>query len=600
MGSTRDNQVGAGYDYQWDVATFLLLTYVLPPRRRGLPLDEDFDWLGPLAGLHLEGDPTCDALEDLTFHGLNGRHLHLQLKTRESDGSRWKKADGDVIEFLNRAAFLSEDPSRRFIFLTHAAFDASLRKLLESPEDLRGYREAVAWKHFAGKNAKTVEDRVAPADGYARLGQTVFLRGFLPPTELGPDRQPMSGVAEAVMQRLYQQGIDDSKGAYERLYIWVKDQSIQKKGTPLSMEEARSGVLGLLGLSEADVVRRRSVISLFSLLGEPQRAGQLRVSLDKLRQGQLFTDPKELERAQALLEREGVLLVLGPRASGKTVFVSQLGYHAAQAGVFPMVWDFENLGRELPTDVTSYLSEVTSAAKFRDQLPLLILENAHLNPPVSQTMLSLVPRFPGLRLIVTARDREFLNQGLPTLLRERLQAALFELGDEPRLRGDRVLHWFLQEVRRLDDAELRRVLRSVDWQAFMDDLVVLRTALEAYDWEGHSLSALAFQDYLEERIGPVLREKSGSDDLLYVVAALGRSGIPVDLGAAARMLGRTEDELRAIALRLASEGLLELSADGQLVHFWHQSMAGLFWQMFQMDRERLARGVRLRLASTEG
>ncbi|WAS84363.1 MULTISPECIES: hypothetical protein [unclassified Corallococcus] len=592
MASTRDNRVGAGYDYQWDVSTFLLLTYVLTPRRPSLPLEQDFGWLGSLVSVHLEGDPDRDALEDLTFHGLSGRRIHLQVKVRENDRTRWKKKDDDLIEFLNRAAHKAETETRRFVFLTNAGLDKHLQELLDSAEELGRYRDEVAWRHFAGKNPKTVDAQVAPVASYKLLTELVVWRKFLPPTELGTDNLPMSGVAEASLSRLYELGVHDSMDAYFRVYNWVKNCSFNKHGTLLTIEEVRSKILELLGLREADVVRRRNVISLLEKLNDPRRDQHLQISLEHLRLGRLFVDQAELDQAQALLEREGILLVLGPRASGKTFFISQLGFRASRARGYPMIWDFENDGRELPTDASRYLSDVTASAKVLGLYPLLILENVHLNPTAFQTILALAPGFAGLNLLATARDREFLVREMAESQQVRLAAVTFPLGNKPRLRGERLLSWYLKDVRGLELEEQRRVYRSVDWVDFMDDLVVLRTALESYDWNGYSLSIVAFNSYLLSRIKSVVRGGSGSYDLLYVVSALGRFGVPVDLEAMARMLGRSEDEIRDIALRFAGQGLLEFTADGHLIKFWHQSMAELFWQMFRMNRALLGRGVR--------
>ncbi|MGZ3459935.1 MAG: hypothetical protein ACXU86_15690, partial [Archangium sp.] len=142
MSPTRDREVGAGYDYQWDVGVLLLLGCVLTPQRSMRGIDEDFAWLGPISHVYLEGNSAQDALEDLTFYGVSGRRLHLQVKEREDDGTRWKKRDEKLIEFLNRAAEHAEATDRRFSLLSNGPYDPTLQKLLEDPKALAAYRNA--------------------------------------------------------------------------------------------------------------------------------------------------------------------------------------------------------------------------------------------------------------------------------------------------------------------------------------------------------------------------------------------------------------------------------------------------------------------------
>ncbi len=580
--------MGAGYDYQWDVSVLLLLTAVLTPQRRVRGIDEDFDWLGPISGVHLEGDSARDALEDLTFHGVSGRHLHLQIKEREPDGtSRWKKRDEKLIEFMNRAAEYAGVPERRFSFLTNGVYDASVTKLLEAPKALAAYRDAEVAKHFAKH-----PEQIQSVERYERLGDTVRLRRFLDATELGPDRKPISGVAYLAIHRLYELGVRAPEETYGRLYLRVKDLSIQKGGSLLTVDEVRREILALLELSEADLARRRHVISLIGSLDDPQRAARGQFSLSDIRHGQLFSDEEEFQRAEEMLRRHRRLLVLGHRASGKTVFVGQLGVRAQQAGAFSALWDFENLGIDLPVQASDYLADVAAVANVNGTRPLLVLENVHLNPSAFQMVLTLMSSFPGMELLATARGDGALRAVLSDAQMRELEPATLHLERGASPRGERVLLWHLTQKRKLSGNELRRVYASVSWSDYVGDLIVLDGVLKAYDWASYSLPAWAVHARLQEMLQPMLRESSGADDLLYLLAALGRSGVSLDYRAAARILGRSEDELRRLVLLLSDDGLIVLEAGQSLVRFWHQSIAQLFWELFRIERGELARGAR--------
>jgi len=582
----RDRQVGAGYDYQWDVGVLLLLTCVLTPQRRVRGIDEDFDWLGRISHVYVEGSVAEGALEDLTFYGESGRRLHIQVKEREEEGTRWKKRDGKLIEFLNRAAEHAEAADRRFSMLSNGVYDASLDKLLADPKALVEYRNDEVTKHLTRPN------EIQPEARYARLGDVVRLRRFLDATELGPDHRPASGVAYVATHRLYELGVRSPEDAYLRIYTWVKDRSIRKDREKLAVDALRREFLALLGLGEAELARRRHVYSLLGLLEDPRRTEQGQFTLKDIRGGQLFQDEEELRGAEDLLRRHRKVLVLGHRAAGKSVFVAQLAVRASDAGALPVLWDFENMGPELPVQVSDYLADVATVANVLDQRPLLVLENVHLNPRTFQMVLTLMSDFGGMSLLASARGDVSLREQLSEVQTRELEAATFPLEKGAPPRGERVLHWHLTRKRGLSEREVQRVYASVSWRDYVGDLVLLDGVLEAYDWTSYSLPAWAVHARLRKQMDAVRTKNPGVEDLLFVLAALGRSGLPVDYKAAARMLGTAEEPLWQGVLRLSDDGMLVLEEGHSLVRFWHQSIAQLFWELFQIERGQLARHAR--------
>jgi len=78
-GSRRDRQIGAGYDYQWDVALYWLLRFVVLGRDAAqAQITSALAQLGPITGIALEGDEPTKRLEDLTLYGGSGRELLVQ------------------------------------------------------------------------------------------------------------------------------------------------------------------------------------------------------------------------------------------------------------------------------------------------------------------------------------------------------------------------------------------------------------------------------------------------------------------------------------------------------------------------------------------
>ncbi|MGZ3460120.1 MAG: hypothetical protein ACXU86_16650, partial [Archangium sp.] len=399
--------------------------------------------------------------------------------------------------------------------------------------------------------------------------------------------------------RLYELGVRSPEEAYLRIYAWVKDLSIRKGRVKLAVDEVRQDLLALLGLTEADVARRRHVHSFLGILEDPRRTERGQFTLKDIRDGQLFQDDEELQRAEALLNHHQKLLVQGHRAAGKSVFIAQLAVRASGAGALPVLWDFENMGPELPVQASDYLADVATVAGVFVRWPLLVLENVHLNPRTFQMVLTLMSGFAGMALLASARGDVSLQAQLSEAQAQELKAATFSLDQGQRPRGERVLHWHLTQKKGLSEREVQRVYASVIWSDYVGDLVLLASVLDVYDWNSYALPAWAVHARLKERIEPVRKKSLGVDDLLFILAALGRSGLPVDYRAAARMLGASEDEFWQLVLRLSDDGMLVLEEDHSLARFWHQSMAQLFWELFQVERGQLARHARRALKLEE-
>jgi hypothetical protein len=180
-------------------------------------------------------------------------------------------------------------------------------------------------------------------------------------------------------------------------------------------------------------------------------------------------------------------------------------------------------------------------------------------------------------------------------MQSRLDAAVIDLAPVTRERGDAVLGWWFRDVLHLDEATRRRAYRSVPWSRYQHDLVVLELALQAFDPLAGVVITERIEAALEERLQRTIAALAGADELLYLVAALGKYALAADLRALGNMLGQDPKAIREIVERAAADGLL--SVDGEFRMFWHDSLAQAYWEVFQLRRVDWADRLRARYRS---
>lgn len=126
-GTVRDRGRGAGYEYQWDVATHFLLL-LLAKRRTETGIDRVVQSIGDVTAVHLDGDAGDERLEDLNLYAPKGS-LRIQVKERDPFDS-WKKYDEGFLRVLGNGLRGRVGHNERVVLLSNVGPRAELRETL--------------------------------------------------------------------------------------------------------------------------------------------------------------------------------------------------------------------------------------------------------------------------------------------------------------------------------------------------------------------------------------------------------------------------------------------------------------------------------------
>ena len=193
----RDRTVGGGYDYQWDLAAYLVAARAFgrPASTGDSALDGAFDWLGKVASVHFEGEAQDGAAEDVTFHGAEARRLHLQIKEREP-GSSWTTGKDDIKKFLLRVGSRAQDVPTRVLFVSNVSADKKLRDLPGSADRLdRFFSGPLSWYARRGEEPTALPDR---DDFSVRVATVEFVCSEIEPTAQSPEASLVGGLSTSV------------------------------------------------------------------------------------------------------------------------------------------------------------------------------------------------------------------------------------------------------------------------------------------------------------------------------------------------------------------------------------------------------------------
>ncbi len=313
-------------------------------------------------------------------------------------------------------------------------------------------------------------------------------------------------------------------------------------------------------------------------------------SMDDIRAGRLWRDEAHISRAASLLDTPPHRVLLwGPAACGKTALARQIAVAACEHGAQPLLFDLD-VERQLPARAAEIVRSAGRHARVGDRVPMLVIENAHRAPDEIAPLVR-PAQAGGVRLLVTSRQEH--RDVLPDV-------AIRLDGKDLTRRAGEILTWYLRDWRRLSDAEQLRARRSVRWDAYGHDLWLFWLSLQAFDWERYTLPFMAPIAELRRRLLLVVPSLPPYwDDCLYMVAGLGRYGIGTDLDAAARALGTDLAVLAAAARRLADAGILRIESERRMASCWHTTLAQLYWQLLQTERQRWGVNARRAMAGSQ-
>ncbi len=593
----RDREVGAGYDYQWDVATYVLLAFVVR-RSQAMQseLREALDWLGRIEAVRLEGREVDKSLEDLSLSASDGRSLRIQVKETDEDLTQhlWRPKSDKLVEFLNRIGHDQKDAGRRFVFLSNGTFHADVRAILSTPESIAAFYDTVLVTKYAGPDAA----KCAPRNQFIANAGMVSFCTFLAATPVAQG-VGIDGIGRAIINQLVVLGMPSPEQAYLRLRHKVMEWSFRMGGTSFTVPDLRSAILDLLGLKSMSA-GGPWVVDLVDYLKQIDADSQDWPSWSDFTADQIWSDDPAVVAVEGTLSREGLVLIVGGQGTGKTAVTRTLAYRLHAKGYVPVYWDFEHLGRSLPALPADYWHSAVAHARVLGGEPLLVLENVHLNVDAFHAIL-------GMRKV----SRDASNNSIPLIATSRAaglgDSISAEILDTSKVllsatesdRGSKLLTWWLEHRLHLDAEAQRQVLIAVPWSQYLHDFWVLRLALDALDLTKRSLPMWAVERMLGGRLRRTIDANPGADDFLYLVSGLGRGGAATDLDAAARALEQPSATIRQLAEQANRDGLVSIDRERHSCRFWHDSLARSYWEAFALERDRWAVVARRRFADVQ-
>jgi hypothetical protein len=567
--STRHPGRGAGYVYQWEVATLLLLVAV--GRRRPTEfhvLDTQLEWLGPVRSLHLEGDTEDKSLEDINLFGFEGRSLRIQVKER-TPGGYWRKGSPPLVEFLARIVRSRPSPNERALFLSNLDVSADVSGLAE------GGASFSSWYHTTLLPELQPHERPTEEEGLEALRQVAF-SAFHPPERLDASGAPYGGILDACRGVLVAWGAMDPAGAQRALRHRVEQFSIQHGGWRLSREAAQDVVLEACDLRAPGltVVELPLLSDLLSVRHVHRRPGP---SWQDHLEGQVHRDEQYHQGLEELRTR-GLLLVHGPSGAGKTVLLHDLAATRSQEhNALAAGWDFEHQGRRVDADIVRRLH---TASQVMNRRPLLVLDNLQAAEDPLVILAAFEDRQGSMDLIVGWRGAR--DGSLPRLL-----ATAPHLDRSPQVgpaRGQSLLAWMLEQRSQLSQQDAAREAQNASWAPLLHDGWLLQVGVDSYE-RGGTVSFWELHAEVAQRLERTFAEDPGAEDLLYLVVGLGRLDIATERTAAAQVLGWPTRQLAEVSALLHNHGLVSVTEGGRTLLPWHLTLAELYWTCFLLHRQ---------------
>lgn len=620
MPKRRDRTVGAGYEYQWDVALYLLVRLVLRRKPVMQPkIAREVEWLGPVTHISFEGVELDGRLEDFGLRNASsGKELHIQIKESDEDLSKsdamWRPTSDKFVEFMDRIAVRPVNDKRRILFLTSGAIHKSLDELTHSKAKLKTFydarltaltkalelkskkRKGNVAKKTKNKGSKTPTAKPSPKPPLPPKAHCVSnwaqvrTGKFIAATRL-EDGVPADGVGFETVNELNALGASDPQSLYTMLFREVMTRSFVEGGTELSIQELREWFSRTLAQVPG------SPGNLMPSFEDYLRNARSEPTWEQLEQGHVWSGDPFLVRVQELLDRRRLALLVGGQGAGKTVLCRLAGRGLIAAGYSPLYWDFEHLGARLPHNAGDIWRHAVAVARVNGTKPALVLENVHLSRDDFHGILGRFAIGTSTENAMTVLASSRTRMTISGPLQAELSGATLDISERLKDRAFHIVAWWLEHRLHLAPELRVRIFRSVNWSAYVHDLVAIRLALEALDVDAATVVTERVDAMLEARLSAPIATVPGAAELLYVVCALGRAGLSADMKALAVMLERSDTEVRAIAEHIARDGLLSIDHEGRQCRLWHESLAQEYWEVFQSRRPEWAISLRDRYRS---
>lgn len=602
----REPGLGGGYQYQWEVAVWLILCVLDAKGNMSSTfptIAAQLGWAGRLARVRLEGDGEDQHLEDITLYAESGQVIHVQVKEKKNASGRspWRTSDDDVVDFLLRRVRAKDGASSRTLFISNGVFTDEF-DALRTDEGAKEWRSSYLVpklrRAFNKKNpAKKCAEDEEPPDTPTEAEVVDALKAVHFSTCHGPDRvgggslAPTGGIGEVSRGALARFGAADPADAHRRLFGEVMHLSIREGGVELSRHQLGERVLTASGM----VAPGGSVLPpplLKAALDEGRIGRRPGPSWQDYEHGRVYEGPEVTGLVRGLLDRR-VLSITGPAGSGKTVLACGVAARIVQEhDACAVCWDYEHDG---PVEPTGFLNLLYLTASVFGQRPLLLLENVHR----ASGSLSLLIHAWGASadpcyLVVTSRVP---ISDVPEISSVRSRQQDFtRVNDERSSWGGQLLRWLLTNEAGLTEAEADKEARRPAWRPLLHDGWLIRHGVDSYKDRG-VVTFWAVQDGIAARMSSTFARDPATEDLLYLVVALGRVDVATERDAAASTLGWDRTQTARVARMLAEDGWISVYGDGSSYLPWHVTLAELYWTCFQVNRDRWARAVRRSLAS---
>lgn len=582
----RETGLGAGYDYQWDSATYLVLTALLGQAARDVHYDfqKHFDWLGSIAFIHFEGTAGSKKLEDITFTSETGRTLEIQVKEREGKNPSWSERTEELGEFMVRCALKQSGSEHRFLFLSNANVRQTVIELCKDPKKQAEYYNSYLCKKIFSKKKDSPPPPIT-CEQFSQGLAYVSFSDFYSPSIGTPPAPPTSGIGRTILSLLLNIVSNDNLRAYDRIYRSIQGWSYEKGGTKLTLPDLRRSILGIIGASEQSLSGKH----IPTLYDELQRIGPSsdnRPSWKDMEDGAYFEDTKLLEQCEQIYRASKLLILGGGSGSGKTVTTRLLGFRAWKQRMMPIYWDFEHFSKDLPDELSSFISIANAQARFAQCQPMIILENIHLNPEALRILMS--NAFVRENIIIIANSR-MVDPGDYSLVgdgKQRFQNSLINLSSNIKDCGEHILEWYIRK-HSLTPAKETQFRQALPWDALTSDLTFLRLALTAFDFSKMNMPLWKIEESLwNERLKPVIDSQPRIIAGLYAISGLGQYGLKTDLPSLSKMCNHTSiDETLHILHVGITRGLLSIDSSKRTVSYWHERLAKWYWRTMRMHIE---------------